>query len=132
MQLSAGKPDEAWVWEFRCILTFVPSWGFPLYLYLYFFVAECFALRFCAEGLVRFHRFWDWKSGNYFQATSSPLLPGSIEAESGIMDLTLDRTGSRLLTANRDKSITMWKELEGATPETHPVNFRPPRNMKRI
>ncbi len=27
--------------------------------------------------------------------------------------------------------VQMWKEDDSATPETHPINFRPPRNIKR-
>ena len=79
-----------------------------------------------------YRRFWDWKSSNNFQATESILQPGSLESECGILDMSFDQTGSRLITAECDKSIKMWKEVEDATPESHPVNFRPPRIIKRF
>lgn len=77
-------------------------------------------------------RFWDWKSSNNFQAAASVLQPGSLESECGILATSFDKTGSRLITAECDKSIKMWKEVEDATPETHPINFRPPRQIKRF
>ena len=40
--------------------------------------------------------------------------------------------GSRLLTCEADKTIKFWKEDESATPESHPVNFRPPKNIRRF
>jgi len=49
--------------------------------------------------------FWDWKSGHSFQQHHTTPQPGSLDAESGIFAMTFDRTGSRLLTAETDKSI---------------------------
>jgi pleiotropic regulator 1 len=42
------------------------------------------------------------------------------------------RSGSRLASAEADKTVKMWREDEEATPETHPINFRPPRDIKRF
>jgi pleiotropic regulator 1 len=42
------------------------------------------------------------------------------------------RSGSRLASAEADKTVKMWREDEDATPETHPINFRPPRDIKRF
>eukprot|EP00003_Mantamonas_plastica_P026747 TRINITY_DN5578_c0_g1_i1.p2 TRINITY_DN5578_c0_g1~~TRINITY_DN5578_c0_g1_i1.p2 ORF type:complete len:161 (-),score=60.61 TRINITY_DN5578_c0_g1_i1:504-986(-) len=66
-------------------------------------------------------RFWDWKSGHCFQKAETIVQPGSLDAEAGINALTFDVTGSRLLTAETDKTIKFWKEDEEATPETHPI-----------
>lgn len=58
--------------------------------------------------------------------------PGSLESEAGIFAASYDVTGSRLVTCEADKTIKMWREDESATPETHPVVFRPPRDIKRF
>jgi pleiotropic regulator 1 len=57
-------------------------------------------------------------------------MPGSIVAENsivwreaGIFDIKFDRSGLRMITAECDKSIKIWKEDETATPETHPIVF---------
>ncbi|KAL0857430.1 hypothetical protein Bca101_062584 [Brassica carinata] len=43
-----------------------------------------------------------------------------------------DQTGSRLVTCEADKTIKMWKQDENATPETHPLNFRPHKKIRRF
>ncbi len=48
--------------------------------------------------------FWDWKSGHRFQSLDTTAQPGSLDAESGIMYSTFDRTGARLITAEADKT----------------------------
>lgn len=77
-------------------------------------------------------RFWDWTSGNNFQAAQSVLQPGSLDSEANICACAFDATGTRLLTAEGDKTIKFWRQDESATPETHPVNFRPPRDLRRF
>ncbi|EUB59260.1 Pleiotropic regulator 1 [Echinococcus granulosus] len=69
--------------------------------------------------------FWDWRSGYNFQKLSSIAQPGSINSEAGIFALAFDRSGSRLVTAEADKTIKVYKEDETATEETHPTNWRP-------
>ena len=70
--------------------------------------------------------FWDWKSGYNFQTAESPVQPGSLESEAGIFCSAFDRSGSRLLTGEADKTIKVWKEDETATPDTHPIhNWKP-------
>lgn len=59
-------------------------------------------------------------------------LPGSLDSEAGIYALTYDATGSRLITCEADKTVKMWKEDETATPETHPLNFRTPKDIRRF
>ncbi len=76
-------------------------------------------------------RFWDWKSGNRFQEGQTIVQPGSLESEAGIYAASFDVSGSRLITAEADKTIKFWKEDQSATPETHPVNFRPPKDIRR-
>ncbi|KAI6184153.1 WD domain, G-beta repeat protein [Aphelenchoides bicaudatus] len=69
--------------------------------------------------------FWDWSSGFCFQREHPPPQPGSIDSESGIYSMTFDKSGTRLITAESDKSIKMWKEDPEATEETHPIIWRP-------
>ncbi|MCL7023981.1 hypothetical protein MKW94_019235 [Papaver nudicaule] len=76
--------------------------------------------------------FWDWKSGHNFQQTRTTAQPGSLESEAGIYALSYDMTGSRLVTCEADKTIKMWKQDEGATPETHPLNYKPPTDVRRF
>ncbi|KAL1223679.1 Protein pleiotropic regulator PRL2 [Cardamine amara subsp. amara] len=76
--------------------------------------------------------FWDWKSGHSFQQAETIVQPGSLESEAGIYVACYDQTGSRLVTCEADKTIKMWKEDENATPETHPLNFRPPKEIRRF
>eukprot|EP00897_Mesotaenium_endlicherianum_P007421 jgi/Mesen1/6707/ME000344S05989 len=76
--------------------------------------------------------FWDWKSGHNFQQANTIVQPGSLESEAGIYAMGFDATGTRLVTCEADKTIKMWKEDENATPESHPVHFRPPKDMRRF
>ncbi|PVU97919.1 hypothetical protein BB561_000177 [Smittium simulii] len=70
-------------------------------------------------------RFWDWTTGHCFQELDSQNMPGSLDSESGIFASTFDKTGLRLITGEADKSIKIYKEDENATPETHPINWKP-------
>lgn len=76
--------------------------------------------------------FWDWKSGHNFQQAQTIVQPGSLDSEAGIYALSYDITGSRLVTCEADKTIKMWKQDETATPETHPLNFKPPKDIRRF
>ncbi|KNA19915.1 hypothetical protein SOVF_057280 [Spinacia oleracea] len=76
--------------------------------------------------------FWDWTSGHNFQQSQTIVQPGSLDSEAGIYALSYDLTGSRLVTCEADKTIKMWKEDETATPETHPLNFKPPKDIRRF
>ncbi|KAK5947571.1 pre-mRNA-splicing factor prp46 [Knufia obscura] len=69
--------------------------------------------------------FWDWKTGHRFQANDSIAQPGSLDAEAGIMSSTFDRTGLRLITGEADKTIKIWRQDPNATPETHPLEWKP-------
>ncbi|MFH4977336.1 hypothetical protein AB6A40_004045 [Gnathostoma spinigerum] len=69
--------------------------------------------------------FWDWKSGFCFQREQTKAQPGSIDSEAGIFAMCFDKSGSRLITGEADKTIKMYKEDDSATEETHPVAWRP-------
>lgn len=76
--------------------------------------------------------FWDWRSGHNFQQAQTIVQPGSLDSEAGIYALSYDVTGTRLVSCEADKTIKMWKEDESATPESHPINFKPPKEMRRF
>lgn len=91
--------------------------------------------------------FWDWKSGHRFQALDTTAQPGSLDAESGIMSSTFDLSGTRLICGEADKTskllfspllyiygwiwllthvtVKIWKPDNEATPETHPLEWKP-------
>uniref|UniRef100_A0A1A9WBV8 Pleiotropic regulator 1 n=1 Tax=Glossina brevipalpis TaxID=37001 RepID=A0A1A9WBV8_9MUSC len=69
--------------------------------------------------------FWDWRTGYNFQRFQAPLQPGSMDSEAGIFAMAFDQSGSRLITAEADKTIKIYKEDEEASEETHPINWRP-------
>ena len=69
--------------------------------------------------------FWDWKTGHKFQHEESIAQPGSLDAEAGIMSSTFDLTGLRLITGEADKTIKVWKQDESATPQSHPLDWKP-------
>ncbi|CAD6196397.1 unnamed protein product [Caenorhabditis auriculariae] len=69
--------------------------------------------------------FWDWRSGFCYQRMQTKPQPGSIDSEAGIYATCFDKTGLRLITAEADKTIKMYKEDDTATEETHPIVWRP-------
>ncbi|MEN2495809.1 MAG: Pleiotropic regulator 1 [Marteilia pararefringens] len=54
--------------------------------------------------------FYDFKSAHLFQENIPMLQSGSLSAEAGALDLKFDISGSRLITANIDKTIKLYKE----------------------
>ncbi|KAG9239463.1 hypothetical protein BJ875DRAFT_337822, partial [Amylocarpus encephaloides] len=48
--------------------------------------------------------FWDWKSGHRFQSLETTAQPGSLDAETGLMSSTYDKTGLRLICGEADKT----------------------------
>ncbi|XP_028035536.1 pleiotropic regulator 1 isoform X1 [Bombyx mandarina] len=68
---------------------------------------------------------WDWRTGYNFQRLQTAVQPGSMDSEAGIFAMSFDQSGSRLITAEADKTIKIYKEDEAASEETHPVNWRP-------
>ncbi|KAK3597718.1 hypothetical protein CHS0354_040094 [Potamilus streckersoni] len=69
--------------------------------------------------------FWDWRTGYNFQRIQASVQPGSIDSEAGIFAMAFDQSNSRLITAEADKTIKIYKEDETATEETHPISWRP-------
>jgi hypothetical protein len=53
--------------------------------------------------------FWDVKSATCFQRMETKVQPGSLDSEMGIFASTFDRSGSRLITCEADKTIKIWK-----------------------
>ncbi|CAO3671548.1 unnamed protein product [Rhizopus stolonifer] len=58
--------------------------------------------------------FNDWRSGHNFQSMDTTVQPGSLDAEAGVFCSTFDKTGSRLITGEADKTIKIYKEDENA------------------
>ncbi|EED24114.1 mRNA splicing protein (Prp5), putative [Talaromyces stipitatus ATCC 10500] len=75
--------------------------------------------------------FWDWKTGHRFQSLDTTAQPGSLDAEAGIMSATFDRTGLRLIVGEADKTIKVWKPDDEATPESHPLDWKPTLGRQR-
>jgi len=69
-------------------------------------------------------RFWDYKTGHNFQSTSTIVQPGSLDAECGVFATEFDVTGTRLITAEADKTIKIWKEDEDANEVTDPIDMK--------
>ncbi|XP_008315030.1 pleiotropic regulator 1 [Cynoglossus semilaevis] len=68
---------------------------------------------------------WDWRTGYNFQRIHAAVQPGSLDSESGIFACLFDKSESRLITAEADKTIKVYKEDDTATEESHPVNWKP-------
>jgi len=79
-------------------------------------------------------KFWDWTTGYCFQSTDTIVQPGSLESEAGIFACTYDKSGSRFITCEADKTIKIYAEDMTSTPDSHPVdpNWRPTRDGKRF
>lgn len=58
--------------------------------------------------------FWDWRTGYNFQKLQTVVQPGSLDSEAGIFACCFDISGCRLLTAEADKTIKIYKEEETA------------------
>ena len=53
--------------------------------------------------------FYNYYSGSLLQSIRVPLQTGSLEGEACIFDATFDRSGTRLITVEADKSIKMFR-----------------------
>merc|ERR1719341_339315 len=74
-----------------------------------------------------FLNFWDWRSGFKYQTHEAIPQPGSMSAENGIFDVKLDMSASRLITAECDKTVKIYREDPDATPESHPIQWQAPK-----
>lgn len=61
---------------------------------------------------------WDWRTGYNFQRVHAAVQPGSLDSESGIFACVFDQSESRLLTAEADKTIKVYKEDDTAVCES--------------
>lgn len=59
---------------------------------------------------------YDWESGTDFQTIASPPQPGSLACENGIFGLRFDYSGTRLISAECDKTIKIYKEDDTVLP----------------
>lgn len=55
---------------------------------------------------------WDWESGSMFQKIETTPQPGSLSCENGIFGLRFDISGQRLITAECDKTIKIYRPDE--------------------
>jgi pleiotropic regulator 1 len=76
-------------------------------------------------------KFWDYATGYSFQELQTPAQPGSLDSEAGIGALAFDMSGSRLISAEMDKSIKIYKEVEDADETTHPIDMEAYTDMVR-
>jgi pleiotropic regulator 1 len=78
--------------------------------------------------------FWDFDGSHRFQTLQTKVQPGSLDAEAGIFACTFDKTGTRLMTCEADKTIKVWAEDTTATPESFPMEWAPkiPNAMGRF
>lgn len=67
----------------------------------------------------------DWKTGHRYQAMDTIAQPGSLDAENGVFCSTFDHSGLRLICGEADKTIKIWKPDDEATPESHPLDWKP-------
>jgi len=72
---------------------------------------------------------WDWKTGYNFQRFQTMVQPGSLDSEAGLFAMTFDKSGSRLITCEADKTIKMYREDETALEE--PINWKPDLMRKK-
>lgn len=88
---------------------------------------------------------WDWRTGYNFQRIHAAVQPGSLDSESGIFSCVFDHSESRLITAEADKTIKVYKEDDMAvscmirikdvsrqSADTRPICFSPCRQKKVI
>ncbi len=61
---------------------------------------------------------WDWRTGYNFQRIHAAVQPGSLDSESGIFACMFDHSESRLITAEADKTIKVYKEDDTAVSYT--------------
>jgi len=68
-------------------------------------------------------RMWDYATGYNFQQWDTVVQPGSLDAEAGVYACAFDQTGTRLITAEADKSIKVYKEDPMSSPDSNPVDM---------
>lgn len=76
---------------------------------------------FVAGGDNGWLHFWDWKSGYKFQSIEGKPQPGSLSSENAIFAMSFDKSQTRLITGECDKTVKIYKEDMSATEKTHPI-----------
>jgi len=78
--------------------------------------------------------FWDWATGYPFQKLDTIVQPGSLDSEAGIFASAFDKSGTRFITCEADKSIKIYCEDDNATPENSPIDtmWRPNKDKNRF
>nr|CAB3264954.1 pleiotropic regulator 1 [Phallusia mammillata] len=119
---ASGAPDNIKQWKF-------PDGDFIQNLSGHNAIVNCLALN--TDGVLvsgadngTIHM-WDWRTGYNFQRTKAPVQPGSLDSESGVFAMAFDKSESRLITCEADKTIKIYKEDDEASEETHPVQWKP-------
>lgn len=69
---------------------------------------------------------WDWRTGYNFQRIHAAVQPGSLDSESGIFACVFDNSESRLITAEADKTIKVYKEDDTAVSLKPVADFSAP------
>lgn len=67
---------------------------------------------------------WDWRTGYNFQRVHAAVQPGSLDSESGIFACAFDQSESRLLTAEADKTIKVYREDDTAVSSLVYIHFK--------
>nr|XP_004226862.1 pleiotropic regulator 1 [Ciona intestinalis] len=119
---ASGAPDNIKQWKF-------PDGDFIQNMSGHNAIVNCLALS--SDGVLvsgadngTVH-LWDWRTGYNFQRTKAPVQPGSLDSESGVFAMAFDKSESRLVTCEADKTIKIYKEDDEASEESHPINWKP-------
>lgn len=116
--------------SFICVLSLLRL-KFPLHTsgYMFYFSSPHSAAD---NGTIHM---WDWRTGYNFQRIHAAVQPGSLDSESGIFACMFDNSESRLITAEADKTIKVYKEDDTAVSYTiklNSVSLLDPRRQKII
>lgn len=119
---ASASPDNIKQWKF-------PDGTFLQNLAGHNAIVNCLALN--SDGVLvsgadngTLHM-WDWRTGYNFQRTKAAVQPGSMDSECGVFACAFDRSESRLITCEADKTIKMYKEDDESSEESHPVVWKP-------
>ncbi|KAM4885341.1 pleiotropic regulator 1-like [Sylvia borin] len=75
--------------------------------------------------------FWDWTTGQRFQHRDRAVPLRSSRGDPGIYACAFDQSGTRLLVAEGDKTIKIYREDDTVTEEYHPVRWKPGICMRK-
>lgn len=75
--------------------------------------------------------FWGWDAAAALQTIQTAAQPESLAVEADVFATECAVNGSRLLTAEADKTIKMWNAVDGATKADYSLNWARDLNPKR-